>query len=66
MGVSYVLGRITSPIFTAVIFFLVLTPIGLIRRLLGNDSLRLSRPDEMPSYFEEHPAIDDEDLERQF
>jgi hypothetical protein len=35
------LGKIVSPIIMGIIFFLVLTPIGLIMRLLGKDLLNL-------------------------
>ena len=35
------LGKIISPIIMGVIFFLVVTPIGLIMRLLGKDVLNL-------------------------
>jgi hypothetical protein len=36
-----ILGKIISPIIMAVIFFLVVTPIALIMRLLGKDVLNL-------------------------
>ena len=35
------LGRIVSPLIMGIIFFLVVTPIGLIMRLLGKDVLNL-------------------------
>ena len=35
------LGKIISPFIMGIIFFLVVTPIGLIMRLLGNDLLNL-------------------------
>ena len=35
------LGKIISPFVMGIIFFLVVTPIGLIMRLLGNDLLNL-------------------------
>ena len=35
------LGKIVSPIIMSIIFFLVVTPIGLIMRLLGKDVLNL-------------------------
>jgi hypothetical protein len=40
-GLSHVLGMITSRIILSVIFIAVVTPVGLIRRMLGADSLRL-------------------------
>jgi hypothetical protein len=35
------LGRIVNPIMTAVLFFLVFTPVGFISRLMAKDPLRL-------------------------
>jgi len=35
------LGKIVSPIIMGIIFFLVVTPIGFVMRILGNDVLRL-------------------------
>ena len=39
------LGRIISPIIMGIIFFLVVTPIGLVMRLLGKDVLNLKYSD---------------------
>ena len=39
------LGKIISPIIMGIIFFLVVTPIGLIMRLLGKDVLNLKLSD---------------------
>ena len=39
------LGKIISPIIMGIIFFLVVTPIGLIMRLLGKDVLNLKYSD---------------------
>ena len=41
LGLSHLLGAVMSRVVLTVIFFLVVTPIGLVRRLLGKDSLRL-------------------------
>lgn len=40
-GLSLVLGTVVSKILLSIIFFLVVTPIGLLRRMLGKDSLQL-------------------------
>lgn len=37
------LGKIVSPIFLGVIFFAILTPIGLLTRWFGRDELRLKK-----------------------
>jgi hypothetical protein len=40
-GLAHVLGAVVSPVLFATVFGLVVTPIGLLRRALGKDSLRL-------------------------
>lgn len=40
-GLSDLLGNVTSKILMSVLFFGVVTPIGMLRRLLGKDSLQL-------------------------
>ena len=45
-----ILGKIISPIIMGVIFFLVVTPIGLLMRLLGKDLLNLKFRD-IQSYW---------------
>jgi len=41
LGFSHLLSMVTSKILLSVLFFGVVTPIGLLRRLFGKDSLRL-------------------------
>lgn len=45
------LHRLVSPVALALLFFLVVTPTGLILRLLGKDPLRLKREPDAPSYW---------------
>ncbi len=45
------LGRIVNPIITALLFFLVFTPAGLLARALGKDTLRLKRDPQAASYW---------------
>lgn len=40
MGLAHAISRVTTPIIMSAIYFLVLTPVGLVRRWLGGDSLR--------------------------
>jgi hypothetical protein len=42
-GLSHVLGNVMSKVVLTIVFFLVVTPIGVIRRLLGKDSLQLKK-----------------------
>ena len=46
------LGRIISPIIMGIIFFLVVTPIGIIMRLLGKDVLNLKFKDYKSYWIE--------------
>jgi hypothetical protein len=41
LGLSHLLGTVVSKIVLTLIFFVLVTPIGLIRRLAGDDSLKL-------------------------
>ncbi len=41
LGLSEVLGRVMSTVVMTVVFFFFVTPIGIIRRLVGKDSLKL-------------------------
>jgi Saxitoxin biosynthesis operon protein SxtJ len=43
MGFAHALSRITTPIFMGVVYFLVITPIAVIRRTLGGNPLRAHR-----------------------
>ena len=42
-GLSELLSIVSPAIILAIIFFLIVTPVGLIRRLLGKDSMRLKQ-----------------------
>jgi hypothetical protein len=55
MGLALLISRVTTPIFLAIVYFLVIAPVGLLMRLLGRNPLRhepeggslwLSRPKE--------------------
>lgn len=41
---SELLGRVVSPVVLGLLYFLMLTPVGWLRRLFGRDELRLRRP----------------------
>ncbi|MGD9609452.1 MAG: SxtJ family membrane protein [Desulfovibrionaceae bacterium] len=42
-GLSHVLGTVMSKVMLTLVFFLVVTPMGLSRRLVGKDTLQLRR-----------------------
>jgi hypothetical protein len=54
MRFGLILSKITTPIFMGVIFFVVLTPIGLVRRLFGGDKLVPKRA--AASFWHERPV----------
>ena len=46
------LGKIVSPIVMAIIFFGVVTPIGLFMRILGKDLIRLKENNKKTNWIE--------------
>jgi Saxitoxin biosynthesis operon protein SxtJ len=40
MGLAHAISKVTTPIFMGVVYFLVITPVGLLRRTLGGNPLR--------------------------
>lgn len=43
MGMAHAISKVTTPIFMGVVYFLVITPSGVVRRLFGSNSLRAAR-----------------------
>lgn len=52
-GLSHVLGAVMSRVVMAVVYFAVLLPLSLVRRLFEADPLRLRRDPKRTSYFTE-------------
>lgn len=55
MKLAELLGRVVSPVVLAIVYFLVVTPVGLLRRLTGADPL-LRRGPRRDSYWSPYPA----------
>ena len=51
MKFGLLLSRLVNPLILGVVFFLILTPIAVIRRLLGKDSLHLGSKPGLESYW---------------
>lgn len=51
MRLGLIIGLVVSPIIMSVMFYLVITPIGLLMRLLGHDLLRLKPNPDTASYW---------------
>lgn len=45
MGLAHAISRITTPIFMAVVYFIVIAPIGLLMRAVGHNPLRRTAVD---------------------
>lgn len=63
MGLAHAISRVTTPVFMGVIFFLILTPVGLVMRLFGRNPL--VRRTVNRSYWVE-PNVLRGDLKNQF
>jgi hypothetical protein len=63
-GLSHVMGQVVSKIVLTLIFFLVVTPIGLIRRWTGADALQLKKwkRGSASVFVERQGPIPDKDL----
>lgn len=64
MTVSFQVGQIIGRILLTLFFFLLVTPMGLMLRLLGKDLLRLKRTPEANTYWQK--AKDNRDFDRMF
>lgn len=45
MAVAWLLGKIISPLVLGLVYYGVITPIGLVLKMTGHDKLRLKKPD---------------------
>ena len=68
MKLGHLLGRITTPIVTGLLFYVVFTPAGFLARLLGKDPLRLRFDPKAGSYWQERrpPGPPPADMANQF
>ena len=51
MKLGLLLSRVVNPLILGVVFFLVITPMAVVRRLLGKDSLHLAFKSGLKSYW---------------
>jgi hypothetical protein len=65
MGLALVISRVTTPIFLGIIYFGVITPIGLVRRMFGQDAVRL-RPDGVTRWISRKAGTQQPDMTHQF
>ncbi|MEO8464100.1 MAG: SxtJ family membrane protein [Gammaproteobacteria bacterium] len=66
MRFGLLLNKVTSPLIMALVFFLVITPLGLFRRVSGRGQLSKGRDGSIKSYRLPSKKPEVEDLERPF
>jgi len=64
MAMAHAISKVTTPIFMAVVYFLVVTPIGLLMRIVGHRPL--AHREEDGGFWRAAPSGGRADLERQF
>jgi Saxitoxin biosynthesis operon protein SxtJ len=64
MGMAHAISKVTTPIFMGVVYFLVITPAGLVRRLFGANALRAAHG--KPTGWVDRRGHPRGDLTRQF
>jgi hypothetical protein len=64
MGLAHAISKVTTPIFMGVVYFLVITPAGVLRRLFGANELRAAQG--KASGWVDRRATPRGDLTRQF
>ncbi len=62
MKIAHAISKVTTPIFMGIVYFVVLTPVGVIRRVAGANPL-VHRADK-GSYWVRRPSMDEEKLRR--
>jgi len=65
MGLAHLISRVTTPLFLGIAYFLVITPIGLLMRLLGRHPL-VHRLDDRSYFAARTEGHRRGNLERQF
>jgi hypothetical protein len=68
LGLSHLLGAVASKILLSIVFFAVVTPIGILRRLVGKDSLKLRtfKASEDSVMLERNHTFTGTDIERPY
>ena len=66
MRFGIILNRFTSPVLLGVIFYLVITPMGLFLRLIGNTSIKPGFDEGVNSYRIPSETEQSNDMERPF
>ena len=57
MSIGYILGIVISPIILSIMYFILITPFGLIRQIFGKDELVLKNK-KLNSYWQDREKND--------
>ncbi|MES9994772.1 SxtJ family membrane protein [Desulfovibrio aminophilus] len=68
LGLAHLLGSVMSRVLLTLVFFLVVTPVGLLRQALGKDTLRLRefKKDDTSVFQTRNTTFEPADLERPY
>jgi len=66
MTIGHYLGWINTRIILSLMFYLIILPVGAVRRLLGKDSMKRSLDEKQPSYRIMSAKTDNKHVERPF
>lgn len=68
LGFSHALGMVVSKIILGFTYFILVVPVGLVRRLMGKDSMRLKswKNGEVSAFVTRNHHYDKDDLTNQF
>lgn len=66
MGIGFALGKVVGPVVVSLLYFVVVTPIGLALRLSGRDSLQRRKPEGDSFWLEVEHKTRPRSYRRQF
>ena len=64
MAMALAISRVTTPVFMSLVYFLVITPVGVLRRIVSTSPLR--RDSASSTYWQARTESPRSDLDRQF
>lgn len=64
MGLARAISKLTTPILLGIVYYGVITPMGLLRRTIGRSPLKRAR--DLPTHWVSRSGTPRGDLERQF
>ena len=59
MGLGITMGLVTSPIILALVFLVLITPVGLVFKLIQRDTMKRKMDRDAATYWEEYKETDD-------